>query len=170
MIWHVTNAFYIISYILCYVAWYVTCYVTCYVTRNLPPSPPCGVWIGQPAVPVYSTIAWLLRSHHFRGTQRAMPRFGLGPSAAAAGRSGVRGGGALASTAAAALSFLGGNLAQWCTKPASCAQRAKSYFMQASSWTSSSFSMASLYKTSILASTRGSWVCRKGDTPRKLSR
>ena len=41
-----------------------------------------------------------------------MPHFGpgLGSTAAAAGQSGVRGGGALASTAAAAPSFLGGYL------------------------------------------------------------
>jgi hypothetical protein len=39
-----------------------------------------------------------------------MPRFWLGSSAAMVGRSGVRGGGALASTAAAAPSFLGGYL------------------------------------------------------------
>jgi hypothetical protein len=45
-------------------------------------------------------------------SERVMPHFGWGSSAAAAGRSGVHGGGALpvASTAAAALLFLGGYL------------------------------------------------------------
>jgi hypothetical protein len=42
--------------------------------------------------------------------EKAMPRFGRGSSAAVAGRSGVRWGGALASTVAAAPSFLGGYL------------------------------------------------------------
>jgi hypothetical protein len=43
-------------------------------------------------------------------SERAMPRFWRGSSAAVVGRSRVRGGGALASTAAAAPSFLGGYL------------------------------------------------------------
>ena len=43
-------------------------------------------------------------------SERVMPRFWRGSLAAVVGRSGVRGGGALASTAAAAPSFLGGYL------------------------------------------------------------
>ena len=87
-------------------------------------------------------------------SERAMPRFWRGSSAAMVGRSGVRGGGALASTAAAAASFLGGYL----VSQASILRA--TYFLQGLvvSSTSSSFSMAqaSLYKQSSLASTMGS--------------
>jgi hypothetical protein len=91
-----------------------------------------------------------------------MPRFGRGPLGAAAGQlSGVRGGGAaLASTAAAASSFLGGYLVYQAS-----ILRA-TYFMQTSSSTSSSLSMAS--------HTRGQAWYRPWDpeshTPRKLAR
>jgi hypothetical protein len=97
-----------------------------------------------------------------------MPRFWRGSLAAVVGRSGVRGGGALASTAAAAPSFLGGYL----VSQASILRA--TYFLQGLvvSSTSSSFSMAqaSLYKQSSLASTMGSWVFLKGDTLRKLGK
>jgi hypothetical protein len=61
------NACFITWYILCYETWYKTCYITCYVPRTPPaPSSPSWVRIGQPAVPVYSTVTWLLRSHQRR--------------------------------------------------------------------------------------------------------
>jgi hypothetical protein len=35
--------------------------------KKSPSPPPFLAWIGQPAEPVYSTITWLVRPHHWRG-------------------------------------------------------------------------------------------------------
>jgi hypothetical protein len=61
-------------------------------------------------IPNVLRICYVTRTQPSPPSRVRMPRCGRGPSAAAAGRSGVRGGGALASTAAAAPSFLGRNL------------------------------------------------------------
>jgi hypothetical protein len=52
-------------------------------------------------------------------SERAMPHFGRGSSAAAAGRSGVRRGGALAQQRRPSRSWMD----TWCTRPTSCVQR-----------------------------------------------
>jgi hypothetical protein len=83
----------------------MTCYITCYGVPRTPPPifpfpdldrPACSARLFNNCL-----AAWPSSS------ERAMPRFWRGSSAAMVGRSGVRGGGALASTAAAAPSFLG---------------------------------------------------------------
>jgi hypothetical protein len=72
--------------------------------KKLPSLPPFP-GLDQPACSACLFDNYLAAS--LSSSERTMPRFGRGPSAAAAGRSGVRGGGALASTAATAQLFLG---------------------------------------------------------------
>jgi hypothetical protein len=83
------------------------CNIKCYMPRTPPPFFPFPD-LDRPACSALLFNNYL--SAWPSSSERAMPRFRRGSSAAVVGRSGVRGGGALASTAAAAPSFMSGYL------------------------------------------------------------